>query len=50
MAEEWIYWPRVFGGGREVKSRRNYATKLTHGDFNSQNIIIRDKKVTGIID
>ena len=34
----------------QIQDRRNYTTKLTHGDFNSQNIIVRDNKVVGIID
>ncbi len=34
----------------QMQDRRNYATTLTHGDFSSQNIIIRDDKVAGIID
>lgn len=33
-----------------IQDRRNSTTKLTHGDFNSQNIIVRDNKVAGIID
>lgn len=34
----------------QIQDRRTYTTKLTHGDFNSQNIIFRDEKVAGIID
>ena len=34
----------------QIQDRRDYATKLTHGDFNSQNIIVRNNKIAGIID
>lgn len=34
----------------QIQDKRNYTTKVTHGDFNSQNIIIKDNKVVGIID
>ena len=33
-----------------IQDRRDYTTKVTHGDFSSSNIIIRDNKVAGIID
>ena len=33
-----------------IQDRREYATKVTHGDFSSSNIIIKDNKVAGIID
>lgn len=34
----------------QIQDRRNYTTKLTHGDFNSNNILVKNNKVTGIID
>lgn len=34
----------------QIQDRRNYAIKLTHGDFNSNNIIVRDNNVASIID
>ncbi|KAL9123519.1 MAG: hypothetical protein Q9217_007051, partial [Psora testacea] len=34
----------------QIQDRRNYATKLTHGDFHTQNIIVKDNKIAGIID
>ena len=33
-----------------IHDRRNYTSMVTHGDFSSSNIIIRDNKVAGIID
>lgn len=34
----------------QVQDRRSYTTKVTHGDFSSSNIIVKNKKVVGIID
>lgn len=34
----------------QIQDRRDYATKLTHGDFSSQNIMVRDNKIASIID
>ncbi len=34
----------------QIQDSRDYPTKLTHGDFSSQNIIIKNDKVAGIID
>lgn len=33
----------------QIQDRRVYVTKITHGDFNSHNIIVRDNKVVGFI-
>ncbi len=34
----------------QIKDKRDYAIKLTHGDLNSFNIIINNDKIAGIID
>ena len=34
----------------QLQDRRQYETKLTHGNFNSLNILIKDDKIVGIID
>lgn len=34
----------------QIQDRRNYTSKITHGDFNSNNIIVRDNKVAAFID
>ncbi len=34
----------------QLQDKRQYETKLTHGDFNSLNILVEDDNIVGIID
>ena len=34
----------------QLQDKRQYETKLTHGDFNSLNILVKDDNIVGIID
>ncbi len=58
----WIHFPILTGADSnpdrdaaiermiQLQDKRQYETKLTHGDFNSLNVLVKDDNIVGIID